>query len=134
MSDVITADISTDSTRSDQPTRTMDAATNLLFDLPLTIPLVLDVDGTLISGDLLYKSFLSSAMRNPPSRGRSGAHSRALRRWRGRGRRAVDDVEVNAAASGAAHRPVFGATSSADDAKHLQLAIAIRTIGAGSAG
>jgi phosphoserine phosphatase len=65
MSDVITADISTDSTRSDQPTRTMDAATNLLFDLPLTIPLVLDVDGTLISGDLLYKSFLSSAMRNP---------------------------------------------------------------------
>jgi len=65
MSDVITADTSVASTGLYQPTRTRGAATNLLFDLPLTIPLVLDVDGTLISGDLLYKSFLCSALRNP---------------------------------------------------------------------
>ena len=30
------------------------------FSLPLSIPLVLDVDGTLIAGDLLYKSFVSA--------------------------------------------------------------------------
>jgi hypothetical protein len=64
MSDVITitADISTSQHRSG---RTRDVPTGLLFGLPLAIPLVLDVDGTLISGDLLYKSFLSNALRNP---------------------------------------------------------------------
>lgn len=35
------------------------------FDLPVAMPLVLDVDGTLIAGDLLYKSFLSILIRNP---------------------------------------------------------------------
>jgi phosphoserine phosphatase len=33
--------------------------------LPLSMPLVLDLDGTLISGDLLYKSFFSILPRNP---------------------------------------------------------------------
>jgi phosphoserine phosphatase len=36
-----------------------------LFGLPLSMPLVLDLDGTLIAGDLLYKSFLSILRRNP---------------------------------------------------------------------
>jgi phosphoserine phosphatase len=36
-----------------------------LFRLPLSMPLVLDLDGTLIAGDLLYKSFLSILRRNP---------------------------------------------------------------------
>ncbi len=34
-------------------------------DLPVWVPLVLDLDGTLISGDLLYKSFFSILRRNP---------------------------------------------------------------------
>jgi phosphoserine phosphatase len=33
--------------------------------LPLSMPLVLDLDGTLIAGDLLYKSFFSILRRNP---------------------------------------------------------------------
>ena len=33
--------------------------------LPLSMPLVLDLDGTLIAGDLLYKSFFSILSRNP---------------------------------------------------------------------
>jgi phosphoserine phosphatase len=32
---------------------------------PVSVPLVLDLDGTLISGDLLYKSFFSILRRNP---------------------------------------------------------------------
>jgi phosphoserine phosphatase len=36
-----------------------------LFGLPLSMPLVLDLDGTLIAGDLLYKSFASILRRNP---------------------------------------------------------------------
>lgn len=36
-----------------------------LFGLPVSIPLVLDLDGTLIAGDLLYKSFFSILRRNP---------------------------------------------------------------------
>jgi phosphoserine phosphatase len=36
-----------------------------LFCLPLSMPLVLDLDGTLIPGDLLYKSFFSILRRNP---------------------------------------------------------------------
>jgi len=36
-----------------------------LFDLPVSMPLVLDLDGTLIAGDLLHKSFVSILRRNP---------------------------------------------------------------------
>ena len=36
-----------------------------LSALPLSMPLVLDLDGTLIAGDLLYKSFFSILRRNP---------------------------------------------------------------------
>jgi phosphoserine phosphatase len=36
-----------------------------LFGLPVSMPLVLDLDGTLIAGDLLYKSFFSILCRNP---------------------------------------------------------------------
>jgi phosphoserine phosphatase len=36
-----------------------------VFGLPLSMPLVLDLDGTLIAGDLLYKSFVSILRRNP---------------------------------------------------------------------
>ncbi len=36
-----------------------------LFGLPVSIPLVLDLDRTLIAGDLLYKSFVSILRRNP---------------------------------------------------------------------
>ena len=41
------------------------AAIRPFFGLPLSVPLVLDVDGTLIDGDLLYKSFFSNLLRNP---------------------------------------------------------------------
>ena len=36
-----------------------------VFALPVSMPLVLDLDGTLIAGDLLYKSFFSILRRNP---------------------------------------------------------------------
>jgi phosphoserine phosphatase len=36
-----------------------------VFGLPLSMPLVLDLDGTLIAGDLLHKSFVSTFLRNP---------------------------------------------------------------------
>jgi phosphoserine phosphatase len=36
-----------------------------LFGLPVSMPLVLDLDGTLIAGDLLYKSFVSILRQNP---------------------------------------------------------------------
>jgi phosphoserine phosphatase len=39
--------------------------TESLFGLPVSMPLVLDLDGTLIAGDLLYKSFVSILRRNP---------------------------------------------------------------------
>jgi phosphoserine phosphatase len=39
--------------------------TDAVFALPVSIPLVLDLDGTLIAGDLLYNSFLSIVRRNP---------------------------------------------------------------------
>jgi phosphoserine phosphatase len=39
--------------------------TDALFGLPVSMPLVLDLDGTLIAGDLLYKSFVSILQRNP---------------------------------------------------------------------
>jgi phosphoserine phosphatase len=35
------------------------------FDLPLSIPLVVDLDGTLIAGDVFYKSFFAALGRNP---------------------------------------------------------------------
>jgi phosphoserine phosphatase len=39
--------------------------TGAAFPLPVSMPLVLDLDGTLIAGDLLYKSFFSILRRNP---------------------------------------------------------------------
>jgi hypothetical protein len=35
------------------------------FELPASMPLVLDLDGTLIAGDLLYESFFSAIEQNP---------------------------------------------------------------------
>src|SRR5580692_21458 len=35
------------------------------FDLPLSIPLVVDLDGTLIAGDMFYKSLFAALTRNP---------------------------------------------------------------------
>jgi phosphoserine phosphatase len=42
-----------------------DIQSESLFGLPVSMPLVLDLDGTLIAGDLLYKSFVSILRRNP---------------------------------------------------------------------
>jgi phosphoserine phosphatase len=42
-----------------------DVQAESLFGLPVSMPLVLDLDGTLIAGDLLYKSFVSILGRNP---------------------------------------------------------------------
>src|SRR5882724_995564 len=39
--------------------------TAAVFPLPVSMPLVLDLDGTLIAGDLRYKSFFSILRRNP---------------------------------------------------------------------
>jgi phosphoserine phosphatase len=39
--------------------------TGSTFDLPLSIPLVVDLDGTLIAGDMFYKSFFAALARNP---------------------------------------------------------------------
>jgi len=39
--------------------------TDAVFALPVSMPLVLDLDGTLIAGDLLYESFFSIVRRNP---------------------------------------------------------------------
>jgi phosphoserine phosphatase len=39
--------------------------TDTALPLPVSMPLVLDLDGTLIAGDLLYKSFFSILRRNP---------------------------------------------------------------------
>jgi phosphoserine phosphatase len=41
------------------------AAAETLLGLPISMPLVLDLDGTLIAGDLLYESFVSILRRNP---------------------------------------------------------------------
>lgn len=41
------------------------ARSDARFPLPVSMPLVLDLDGTLIAGDLLYKSFCSILRRNP---------------------------------------------------------------------
>jgi phosphoserine phosphatase len=50
------------SDRAHQPVRDQAGA---LFGLPVSMPLVLDLDGTLIAGDLLYESFFSILRRNP---------------------------------------------------------------------
>src|SRR5258708_33567457 len=42
-----------------------DVQAESLFGLRVSMPLVLDLDGTLIAGDLLYKSFVSILRRNP---------------------------------------------------------------------
>src|SRR5438128_1923586 len=49
------------------PRRSVRAAsqTDTMFPLAVSVPLVLDLDGTLIAGDLLYKSFFSVLWRNP---------------------------------------------------------------------
>jgi phosphoserine phosphatase len=41
------------------------AHADALFGLPVSMPLALDLDGTLIAGDLLHKSFVSILRRNP---------------------------------------------------------------------
>jgi phosphoserine phosphatase len=41
------------------------AAAGSTFDLPLSMPLVVDLDGTLIAGDMFYKSFFAALRRNP---------------------------------------------------------------------
>jgi phosphoserine phosphatase len=43
----------------------MQRANGLLLGLPLSMPLVLDIDGTLIAGDMLVKSFIANMRRNP---------------------------------------------------------------------
>jgi phosphoserine phosphatase len=39
--------------------------TGSTFDLPLSMPLVVDLDGTLIAGDMFYKSLFAALLRNP---------------------------------------------------------------------
>jgi phosphoserine phosphatase len=58
---VLTAAHSSKSRHRARPDDNADA----VFDLPVSMPLVLDLDGTLIAGDLLYKSFFSILRRNP---------------------------------------------------------------------
>jgi phosphoserine phosphatase len=43
----------------------MRSAPDLLLGLPISMPLVLDMDGTLIAGDMLFKSFIANIRRNP---------------------------------------------------------------------
>src|ERR1700712_1426716 len=58
---VLTAARSSKSHQRARPDNSADA----VFGLPVSMPLVLDLDGTLIAGDLLYKSFFSILRRNP---------------------------------------------------------------------
>ena len=58
---VLTAARSSKSQQRARPDNDADA----VFALPVSVPLVLDLDGTLIAGDLLYKSFVSMLRRNP---------------------------------------------------------------------
>jgi phosphoserine phosphatase len=39
--------------------------TGSTFDLPLSMPLAVDLDGTLIAGDMFHKSFFAALLRNP---------------------------------------------------------------------
>lgn len=51
-----------DSSRHDGRLRLETAST---FDLPLSVSLVVDLDGTLIAGDMFYKSLFAAILRNP---------------------------------------------------------------------
>jgi phosphoserine phosphatase len=51
-----------DSSRYDGQARPKTGST---FDLPLSMPLVVDLDGTLIAGDMFYKSLFAALIRNP---------------------------------------------------------------------
>jgi haloacid dehalogenase-like hydrolase len=53
---------SSDSSRYDGHVRPEARST---FDLPLSMPLVVDLDGTLIAGDMFYKSSFAALLRNP---------------------------------------------------------------------
>jgi phosphoserine phosphatase len=55
----------TPASRSSAPRQRRRGKAADVFSLPLSMPLVLDLDGTLIAGDLLYKSFFSILRRNP---------------------------------------------------------------------
>ena len=57
-------DLALDISRTTEPHRPRGRADTML-PLPVSMPLVLDLDGTLIAGDLLYKSFFSILRRNP---------------------------------------------------------------------
>jgi phosphoserine phosphatase len=57
-------ELARDLSRTAEPHRLRERADTVL-PLPISVPLVLDLDGTLISGDLLYKSFFSILRRNP---------------------------------------------------------------------
>ena len=61
-------ELALDVSRTDEPHRLRARAadrTDAMFPLPVSVPLVLDLDGTLIAGDLLYKSFFSILRHNP---------------------------------------------------------------------
>src|SRR5882757_456532 len=61
-------ELAVDISRTPEPQRLCQRAagqTDAMFPLPVSVPLVLDLDGTLIAGDLLYKSFFSILRRNP---------------------------------------------------------------------
>jgi phosphoserine phosphatase len=57
-------ELALDLSRTAEPHRLRERADTVLA-LPLSMALVLDLDGTLIAGDLLYKSFFSILRRNP---------------------------------------------------------------------
>jgi phosphoserine phosphatase len=61
-------ELALDASRTSEPDRLRARAANptgAVFPLPVSMPLVLDLDGTLIAGDLLYESFFSILRRNP---------------------------------------------------------------------
>src|SRR5712675_334796 len=59
------AAIETRKPQSYQPRERPGDPTETVFALPVSMPLVLDLDGTLIASDLLYKSFFSVLRRSP---------------------------------------------------------------------
>lgn len=63
MTDVAVDNAKTPQAQRPRPSRSDQA--DAAIDLPLSMPLVLDLDGTLIEGDLLYISFFSILRRNP---------------------------------------------------------------------
>jgi len=56
---------SAETPRAQRPRPPLANRADTAIDLPLSMPLVLDLDGTLIEGDLLYISFFSILRRNP---------------------------------------------------------------------